>query len=1211
MYKNSAFSKTMRALTGIAFRVRLVAIMASSLLAATAADTNPQAVRDLLNRIGGTGTAERLVTIVDQSIADNGKETFIITVADGKPCIKGSTLSALTTGIGWYLNHYANVNLSWNNLTTDLSRVDFPVPTNESTHTSTADYRYYLNYCTFSYSMSTWTWERWQQEIDWMALHGVNMPLQIIGLEEVWRKLLTEEYGYSKSEANDFVGGPCFMAWFGMNNLEGWGGPNPDWWYERQANMGKQMIARMRELGIEPVLPGFAGMVPSNFTSKTGIVATSQGSWCGFIRPYILDANSEYFPAVAEKYYEKLKVVLGESQYYSIDPFHEGGATPANVDFAYQNLYNAMDKAKNGSQFVIQAWQWSSAQRKCLDNIPQGKLLVLDLYSDGNPGWNNYKGHETVYCTIFNFGGRTGFFGRFNKVIDGYFNARNTTSVKGIGAAPEAIEQTPVMYDLLFELPWLNEKPDAAEWISEYATRRYNTDNMLVKEAWELLRTSALDCQTSLQGPHEAIICARPALTINNVSSWGGTEIFYDQNKVTEAAYKLLDANLSGENYSYDLADISRQALTDYAKSLLTGIKQAYTDGDAGLFNKRKDAFLQLILDIDELLNTNSHLTLGNWTERARAIAAESAETSSADADWLELNNARTIITTWGPQTAAEGGGLRDYSYREWGGMLKDFYYQRWKMWFDNGMKAPTEGWFNWEWNWVHSNPDTYSSECKGNTHMVASRLLSKYLSRFTPMIENADIYYIPRLLTTDARSFVDCTYPSSNYTPNIEGAKIEGIAIDFNKNGRFDSDEIAANVFPIPVDTKVGEYLCRVILSDGTMLTYTLRILVDITESRNVSVNTSDPSQGSVSIDGTDKTSVNTKDYVVIRANSALEYDFDHWEDADGNNVGNDNPMTYYDREDASFTAFFTLNKWGVPETDGYADKGTIANYLQYVKTMSYTQNGESVQVYSTNDVPDQQFMQIPTCIKAAPGGEFSLNWTDAGGLKWLFLSAYVDFNSDGIFEMNRETELLGTYGTYQSNDNPEVATGKFTVLLPYNTKLGTTHIRLRFDSSWNDRAWNSEMKCFKPDGYTNRFIYEIVLEVMEAPDYVCNISVSSSDLTLGSVRSENETNIYESGEQVILTAFPNPGCKLVGWVDNHGRELPKDWCSGNSVRFKAFDNSQIKAIFAEDETGIRNNQAKNTETTEAYDVIGHRITSHNNTKIYVTTQGKKFIKR
>ncbi len=1106
-----------------------------------AVDTYPQAVSDLLNRVGGAGTSDRIVTIVDESLAQNGQETFVLTSSDGKPCVKGSTLSALTTGLGWYLNHTAGVNLSWNNLTTDLSAVEFPLP-QEETHSSAAKYRYYLNYCTFSYSMSTWTWERWQQEIDYMALRGINMPLQIIGLEEVWRKLLMDDYGYSAKEANDFIGGPSFMAWFGMNNQQGWGGPNPDWWYERQAELGRKMTARMRELGIEPVLPGFAGMVPDNFQSKTGIAAVSQGKWCGFTRPYILDATTKKFPEVAEKYYARLKEVMGESQYYSIDPFHEGGATPANVDQAYKNLYEAMDKATPGSQFVIQSWQWSGAQYKCLDNIPKGKLLVLDLYSDGRPGWGNYKGHETVYCTIFNFGGRTGMFGRFNKIIDGYFDARGTSSVVGIGAAPEAIEQTPVMYDLLFELPWHSTKPDAAQWMAGYASRRYHDESPEAAEAWELLRTSALDCQSQLQGPHEAIVCSRPALTVNKVSTWGSAEIFYDRMLPVRAAYKLLDANLGGENYGYDLADVARQALTDYSKSLLDGIRQADAAGDSELFARRRDAFLELILDLDKLLSTNSLLTLGHWTERARAMANEAAGTTAADADWLELNNARTLITTWGPQAAAEGGGLHDYSYREWGGMLRDFYYERWKTWFDNGMKAPAGGWFQWEWNWAHSNPGAYSSEAEGDTRTVALELLPKYLSRFTPSRPDAgEPYFIDRLLTSDAAgTFFDFASPGAAYSPDIQGATIAEIAIDFSKNGRFEASEIQqGSSFTLPENAPIGERLCRVTLTDGTVFSFTLKTLVEITEPRTVSVASADPKQGSVSIEGAEGLSVTNTDPVVIRAIALAEYDFDHWTDAAGNVVGNDNPMTYYGREGASFTAHFVVNKWGVPADNGYADRPTIEANKQYISSLSFTQNGETAEVYTAYAAPERQFVQIPTRIKAAPGGEFTISWADAGGLGALTCSAFIDLTGDGTFD-----------------EQLTPSAGALNVLLPYETAKGNTHLRLRFDGK------NGEIQAGDP---TDRFVYEVLLEVVDSPDYACRVTYAPNDDAYGSMRSENESMVYNPGEEVVITAFPAAGCRVKRWVDNHGRELPAAWVAENglSVNFKAFDNAHITAEF------------------------------------------------
>ena len=401
-----------------------------------AADTNPKVLNDFLNRIGGKGTASRFVTIVDEALSTNGEDIFVITAKRGKPCIKGNNVLAVTTGINWYLNHYAHVNISWNNLTADLKKTYLPVPQEEEIHTCSADYRYYLNYCTFSYSMSVWTWERWQQEIDWMALHGINMPLQIVGLDVVWQRLLTQYYGYTTEEANDFIAGPCFQAWWGMNNLEGWGGPNPEWWYERQEVLAHNIGKRMRELGMQPVLPGFSGMVPSNFTEKTGHQANSQGNWCYFTRPYILDPNSDTFTSMAANYYKVLKEVMGTSEYYSMDPFHEGANTNGiDVPAAYTAIANAMYAANDDidEKWVIQFWQWSGAQYHVLDRMEKGNLIILDLFSDAHTHFDAYKGHDAIYCMLPNFGGRTGFMGRFDKNISGYFeNKGKYPHIKGI-----------------------------------------------------------------------------------------------------------------------------------------------------------------------------------------------------------------------------------------------------------------------------------------------------------------------------------------------------------------------------------------------------------------------------------------------------------------------------------------------------------------------------------------------------------------------------------------------------------------------------------------------------------------------------------------------------------------------------------------------------------------------------------------------------------
>lgn len=809
-----------------------------------------------LNRIGGEGAAERFVTAVEPSLAQEGADCFVIGAADGKPCIKGSSVLAVTTGVNWYLNHMAHINLSWNQLTTDLVSASLPLPEVEETHVCSADYRYYLNYCTFGYSMTTWTWERWQQEIDWMALHGVNMPLQIVGLEEVWRRVLVQ-YGYTDDEAKAFAAGPAFTAWWGMNNLEGWGGTTDDAWFRRQAHLGRQIADRERELGMQPVLPGFAAIVPSDFTKKNPAYASeSQGNWGGsFVRPYIMDPSTDKFPEVAARYYEALHAVLGDSRYYSMDPFHEGGAiSSGKYTEGYRAIFDAMQEScGDESKWVIQQWQWAGYQAKSLTAVPSGRLIVLDLFSDGKPGFDTYRGYtpqEAIYCTIPNFGGRTGMMGRLATVAKGYYTYKKKyAGVRGIGAAPEAIESVPVYYDLIFELPWHASQPDVAKWVADYALARYGQENADAARAWDVLRTTALNETNGVQGPHETVMCGRPALQMNAVSSWGSSNVFYNQQKFTGAAYDMMKAaatiGTSGStgalNMSYDLTDVVRQVMSDYSLSLLAAIKSASSDLKSDLFRGRKDLFLRMILDTDRLLGTNRLFRLGNWTETARKAAAEVEGATTATPDWYELNNARTLITTWGDRGPCEWG-LRDYSYRQWQGMLSDYYYPRWDYYFNHAegkLSTPSAGWFYSEWNWAHElqgewgasakgtkmkSPRTYYTAApEGDTYTVAAEVLGRYV---IPIVKSA---------TTTSYAFrgVENNFRNS-YTVKAEGSAltfpiafasedVKSLSVDFNNDTKFDADESVSGTLTIgiPAGFTAKKVKGTLELTDGTILIF------------------------------------------------------------------------------------------------------------------------------------------------------------------------------------------------------------------------------------------------------------------------------------------------------------------------------------------------------------------------------------------------------
>ena len=775
---------------------------------------NPKAIVSFVNRIGGKGTAKKFKFVLDPSM-NAEQETFSIDGVKGKVLIKGNSLSAITTGIGWYLNNYAHINIAWNSLNETTAEggayadlTDLPVPTAEEVRTCDAKYRYYLNYCTFGYSMTSWTWNRWQQEIDWMALHGINMPLQIVGLEEVWRQFLTLEvdgkrkYNYTDVEAKAFVPGPAFTAWWGMNNLEGWGGTAPgslnggvwdgaggvqdDAWYRRQTVLAKAILARQRELGIEPVLPGFSGMVPTDFSDKTGVPTDANGGrWAGgFQRPRIVDPTYGNFADIAKDYYDCLEAVMGKSQYYSLDPFHEGGSISSGKYVeAYYALYEAMEAAVPGAQWVIQQWQWDGNQRKSITAVPAGRLVVLDLFSDGRPAFDRYNGYapqDAVFCAIPNFGGRSGLMGRLQNVTDNYFGFKaKYASIKGIGTAPEAIEQTPVVYDLIYQLPWMGTKPDVKAWVANYSIARYGKDNDVVKEAWQLLRQGPLNYGADgIQGPVEDVWAARPNLYARPASTWGqtlnhagGTYTKERRQMLIDAVYKLLsqhealglvEGSIYASNYNFDLVEFCGAVMADYAYELLLGIKAAKDEAGERFaqdkaYMTRRDAFLSLIADMDVLKGTNLNFRLGKWTQEARDAAAEVQGATSATADWYEFNNARTIISTW----ASPNTNLNDYSYRSWQGLLKDLYLPRWQYFFDNGCVGGEYGFF--EWNWAHGKEHhvgqtavsnvplkegdagyRYSRQPEGDTVEEVRRMLDKYI---VTMATPSGVYYAYRYL--------------------------------------------------------------------------------------------------------------------------------------------------------------------------------------------------------------------------------------------------------------------------------------------------------------------------------------------------------------------------------------------------------------------------------------------------------------------------------
>ena len=692
-------------------------------------------IKDLLERID-PGASKKFV-IQLQKNAD--KDFFELDQKGDKVVVRGNTYVNIATGLNWYLKYYAGIQLTWNNMQADLPEALPKVPHPERRETNLG-LRYDFNYCTYSYTMAFWDWARWEKEIDWMALHGINLPLAAVGQECVWRNMLLQ-LGYTKDEINRFIAGPAFLAWWAMNNLEGWGGPNPDSWYEQQEALQKKILKRMREYGIKPVLPGYSGMVPHDANKKLGLNVTEPALWNGFTRPAFLMPTDSRFAEIAALYYKELEKLFGKADYYSMDPFHElENAEDVDFDAAGKAVLNAMRKANPKAVWVIQGWT-ENPRPEMIKNMKNGDLLILDLFSECRPMWGipsiwkrdkGYEQHDWLFCMLENFGGNVGLHGRLDQLLNNFYLTKNNPlaeHLKGIGLTMEGSENNPMMFELMCELPWRPEKITKEAWLKEYLAARYGVKDEKIEQAWEILANGIYNCPfgNNQQGPHESIFCGRPSMNNFQVSSWSKMENYYDPTSTEDAARLMLevaDKYRGNNNFEYDLVDIVRQALSDRGRIVYNQAIADFKSFDKRSYARHSKEFLDLLLAQDRLLATRSEFRVGRWINQARSLG-----NTPEEKDLYEWN-ARVQITTWGNRTCADEGGLRDYAHKEWNGILKDFYYKRWEAWWKmlqgvlDGGEMQEIDWYAMEEPWtLQHNP--YKTEAEGDCIDTAREVFS------------------------------------------------------------------------------------------------------------------------------------------------------------------------------------------------------------------------------------------------------------------------------------------------------------------------------------------------------------------------------------------------------------------------------------------------------------------------------------------------------
>lgn len=698
---------------------------------------------DLIKRIVPEYTDQFVVELLPSDSTD----WFEIESVNNQIVLRGNNGVSIASALYYYLREFGHCQITWNGTNLNLPEI-LPLVQEKIRKDSPYEYRYYLNYCTFNYSMSWWDWERWEKEIDWMALHGINMPLAITGQEYIWDQVY-RSYGFTDEDLDPFFSGPAYFSWFWMGNLDGWGGPLPKRWKESHKDLQLKILQRERELGMKPVLPAFTGHVPASFKKYFPEAKLKRTNWGNdFEDTYILDAGDALFAEIGKKFLEVQSEVYGTDHLYSADTFNENEPPTDDPEYLAElskKIFEGMTSVDPEAVWVMQGWLfyshrdfWRAPQIKgLLSTIPDDRMIILDLAAEIEPVWKRtdaFYGKQWIWNMLHNFGGNISMFGRIENVAHNPAEAlhdENSGQFKGIGLTMEAIEQNPVLYELMTDNTWRDTPIDLESWLKGYLKNRYGRTTPDLEKAWQILVQTVYNGQVIRDGA-ESIIVARP--TLEGYRRWARTKLNYAPEDLLPAWDLFVQSVDGGDQYEgflYDLVDLTRQVLANYALPVQQQMALAFKNKDKEKFEQYSKELLVLIEDLDRLLATQKDFMLGPWLADAREWG------SAVEEKDLYEQNARDLITLWGDAD----NRLHEYSNRQWSGLLNDFYKPRWEQfisqaktdWDDFDQKTFDEQIKKWEWQWVLSTNE-FPVNPEGNAYEIALELHEKYRDKIVPL---------------------------------------------------------------------------------------------------------------------------------------------------------------------------------------------------------------------------------------------------------------------------------------------------------------------------------------------------------------------------------------------------------------------------------------------------------------------------------------------
>ena len=599
--------------------------------------------------------------------------------------IFGSGANSLCAGLGRYLEE-SGIDVSWYASQPVELPEAMPLPDAPVRSEALVPLRFFLNYCTFGYTMPWWHWTEWERFIDWMALHGINLPLAISGQEAVWQEVW-RQFGLTDEQIRSYFTGPAHLPWHRMNNIDGFDGPLPQGWIDGQAVLQRQIVARERELGMKPVLPAFSGHVPGLLREKyPEAQITDVSRWCGFDEQYqchFLRPSDPLYYQIQKAYVAAQTRVFGTDHIYGFDLFNEVEApswdpeTLADIGHhAYASLAAADPEAtwlQMGWMFYNDRRHWTPENvRAYLEAVPRGKVILLDYYTEHTPIWTvteGFYGQPYIFCYLGNFGGNTRLTGPFREESRRISQALSDggENLSGIGCTLEGFGINRWFYEYTLSRAWDTGISDD-DYLDALDRRHHSPDGF-----WREMADNVYVRGSFSEG---SLMCDRPGE--EGWHSWRVVNsLAYDPSFLAMAYVKLLALGGESAIWQADVAEIGTQVFGNAFADARDEFVAACRDRDATEARRLGDAMIRLLEYANAQAAKHPEMRVDRWI-----AAAESWASTPQEKEYYR-RNAWRLLTTWGHNER-----LGDYASRLWSGLISQYYLPRWKMFIEEELRA-------------------------------------------------------------------------------------------------------------------------------------------------------------------------------------------------------------------------------------------------------------------------------------------------------------------------------------------------------------------------------------------------------------------------------------------------------------------------------------------------------------------------------------------